>query len=97
MNEKNLTSIEEKLKEYEMNPDIRALIAKLKTIPGTYIDFIAGVVAYARKSLGGVEAVLNYMDMTDDLTTSDIIRFISVQPDFRDCCVEGGIKTRKGE
>lgn len=96
MNEEERTGFEEKLKEYERYPGIKELIAKLRCIPNSYIGFIAGIVAYTYRSPEGLSAVMDYLDTEEDLTTSDIIRFVSERPDFFDCCVGGKYENRKG-
>ena len=96
MNEKVRSGFEEKLKEYEQYPGMEELIAKLKRVPDSYIVFIAGVVVYTYRSPEGLSEVVDYLDTEGDLTTSDIIRFVSERPDFHDCCVGGKYENRKG-
>lgn len=87
--------VEERIKEYERYPGMKELIAKLRKVPGSYTGFVAGVIAYTSKSPKGLEAVMNYIDTVEELTTSDVVRFISEQTDFLDYCVDGGFEAGK--
>ena len=60
------------------------LFSKLIKIPNCYFGFVAGVIAYVKKKPEHIETVMNFLDTSDTLTTSDIIEFISDQPDFFD-------------
>ena len=75
-------AFEERLKEYESYPGMKELITRLKKVPGSYIGFVAGIVAYTSKSTEGMKAVTDYFDTAEEITTSDVIRFVSEQPDF---------------
>ena len=97
MNERTDSRFKERLKEYVRYPDMKELIARLREVPDSYVGFVSGVVAYTSRSPEGLKAVKNYMDTTENLTTSDILRIVSEQPDFPDCCVGGRFENRKGE
>lgn len=60
------------------------LIKKLNEIPNTYFGFVAGISAYARKTPERLKTVLEFIDNSDALTTSDVIEFVMRQPDFHD-------------
>ena len=62
--------------------DIELLVSKLDRVPGSYFGFVAGVVTYARKKPERLRTVLEFLASSDELSTSDIVRFISNQPDF---------------
>ena len=90
MDEKVVEAFEEMIKEYEKDPEMKELIARLREIPDSYIGFMAGVVIYTSRSADGMKAVTDYMDANENLTTSDIVKFISEQPDFHDYAVRTG-------
>lgn len=58
------------------------LTRRLNAIPDTYSDFVAAITSYASRTPERLQKVLNYLDTEGDLTTADVIRFISDQPDF---------------
>lgn len=60
------------------------LVKKLSAIPDAYDDFILGVISYAKKKPEHITALLDYMDNNEGLNSSDIVRFIAMQPDFND-------------
>ena len=60
------------------------LIKEISSLPNVYEDFIYGVLNYARRKPEHVELLLNYLHNNDNLTTSDVVYFISTQPDFHD-------------
>ncbi len=95
MNESIDLAFEERLKIYERDESMKDLIAGLKEIPGSYVGFVAAVVAYTSRSSEGQKFVKNYMDSVEQLTTSDILRFVSQRPDFYDCVVGGEIAKKK--
>ena len=90
MDEKVVETFEEMIKEYEKDPEMKDLITRLREVPDSYIGFMAGVVIYTSRSADGMKAVTDFMDANEDLTTSDIIKFISDQPDFHDYAVRTG-------
>lgn len=58
------------------------LVRRLNDIPNSYFAFVAGIVAYARKKPECLQKVLCYLNDTPNLTTSDVIKFVSIQSDF---------------
>jgi hypothetical protein len=60
------------------------LVEKLNSIPNSYFGFVAGITAYAKKKPERLKAVLDYINSTKDVTTSDVVRFVMMQPDFHD-------------
>lgn len=65
-------------KEYRMEE----LLSKLEQIPNSYRSFVMGVMAYARKKPERVDVLLDYINNNDELTCSDIVKYVSLQPDF---------------
>ena len=60
------------------------LIKEISSLPNVYEDFIYGVLNYARRKPEHVDLLLNYLYSNENLTTSDVVYFISTQPDFHD-------------
>lgn len=60
------------------------LMKKLNELPDTYFGFVAGVVAYVRKKPERLDKVMRYIENTDSITPSDIVKFIMLQPDFHE-------------
>lgn len=60
------------------------LLDRLKSMPGSYNGFVNGIMAYARKKPQRIDVVLEYMKTNDELTCSDVVKFVSDQPDFYD-------------
>ena len=56
----------------------------LTRVKDSYFDFVIGILAYAGKNKNRLETVTNYIKDNPDLTASDIIYFVSSQPDFYD-------------
>ena len=62
------------------------LYKKLNAFPDAYFGFVIGVITYAKQKPERVGKILEYLDSSENLSTSDIIKFISDQPDFHDFC-----------
>ncbi|MBP5262045.1 MAG: hypothetical protein J6Z43_07970 [Clostridiales bacterium] len=60
------------------------LIRKLNNVNGTFQDFVIGVVLYAREDPSHIGLISDYIDNNPEASTSDILMFISQQPDFFD-------------
>ena len=45
---------------------------------------VAGITAYAEKKPERLEKIMQYIDTTENLTTSDVVRFVMLQPDFHE-------------
>ncbi len=60
------------------------LIKKLNDIPNSYFGFVAGIVSYAKKKPERLQILLQYLDNSNDLTTSDVVEFVINQPDFHE-------------
>lgn len=58
------------------------LMEKICKISDVYDDFVFGVVNYTKKNPEHIKLLNNYIDSNPNVTTSDIIHFISIQPDF---------------
>lgn len=72
------------------------LVKRLYQIPDSYFGFIAGVIAYVRRKPERVERVMNFLDTTVSPSSSDVLRFISDQPDFHEFGLASGAKEEQG-
>ena len=61
--------------------ELKEMLIRVKD---SYFDFVIGILAYAGKNKNRLETVTKYIKDNPDLTTSDIIYFVSCQPDFYD-------------
>lgn len=60
------------------------LIRKLSAMPNSYFGFVAGIVSYAKKKPERMAAVMKFLEESKDLTTSDVVEFVMMQPDFHE-------------
>ena len=60
------------------------LIQILNHIPNSYYEFVDSVVSYAEIKEEHYDLLIKYLHENESATPSDIIRFISYQPDFFD-------------
>ena len=60
------------------------LINKLNNVPNSYFGFVAGIVNYAKRKPEHLKKVMDYIDSSKDLTPSDIVKFVMLQPDFHE-------------
>ena len=54
----------------------------LNQVEDTYYDFVVAVLQYAKKKQSRTEVVVEYIKKNPKANTSDILEFISDQPDF---------------
>ncbi len=57
---------------------------KLTMIPGAYNAFVHGITKHATKKPERYKTIMKYVDEHPEATPSDIIEFVSSQPDFFD-------------
>lgn len=60
------------------------LVNKLNAIPNSYFGFVAGIVTYAKRKPERLQKVLNFIENSRDLTPSDVVKFVMLQPDFHE-------------
>ena len=60
------------------------LIKRLNRIPGSYYGFVVGIETYAKKNPERLKRIMEFIDSNDNLTPSDIVKFVMDQPDFHD-------------
>lgn len=63
------------------------LVLKLNSLPNSYFGFVMGIIAYCKKSPKRVDKVLAFIDTTDGVTPSDVVKFVMDQPDFKEYAV----------
>ncbi len=61
---------------------IRKLQDRLESVPDAYPDFVTGIIHYARKRPERMNSVMEYLGEHPDALSSDVVRFVSDQPDF---------------
>ena len=54
----------------------------LNDVQGSYYDFVVAMLHYAKKKKSRLVVLTDFIKKIKDLTTSDIIEFVSSQPDF---------------
>ena len=60
------------------------LTIKLNSIKDSYYGFVVAVTTYVKNNPGRLRIVDEYIDNNPDAMSSDILGFISEQPDFYD-------------
>lgn len=73
--------------EEKENATMEELYNRLNAFPDAYFGFVMGVITYAKQKPERGEKILDYLNSSDNISTSDVIRFVSDQPDFHDFCV----------
>ena len=58
------------------------LTIMLNNISDSYFDFVVGIMAYAKKKPERIEIIRDFIIDNPTALTSDIIEFVSEQPDF---------------
>lgn len=58
------------------------LMQKICCIPDAYDDFVLGVINYAKKKPEHVKLLVDFIDRTSNISSSDVVEFIIKQPDF---------------
>ncbi len=64
---------------------METLYEKLKAIIDSYPAFVIGVMVYVKqKPDARLQTVLDFLDSSEDFTSSDVVKFIIEQPDFHE-------------
>jgi hypothetical protein len=58
------------------------LINRLNAIPNAYFEFIYSVVDYAESKTSHYTLIMDYLSASPSASISDVLKFISQQPDF---------------
>ena len=62
------------------------LYNRLVAFPDSYFAFVMVAIAYAKTKPERLKKIMDYLNSSDNLDTSDVIEFISDQPDFHEFC-----------
>ncbi|MCQ2515479.1 MAG: hypothetical protein MJ094_01285 [Saccharofermentans sp.] len=60
------------------------LIKRLYAVPDSYFEFVDSIIDYASSDASHYTLIMNYLNNNKESTSSDILYFISTQPDFFD-------------
>lgn len=60
------------------------LINKLNAIPNSYFGFVAGIVTYVKQKPSRLDNMLQFLNSSDVLTPSDVVKYVMDQPDFHE-------------
>ena len=60
------------------------LVKLLKLLPHSYNGFVNGIMGYAKKNPERMKTVIDFIENNEKLTCSDVVLFVSSQPDFRE-------------
>ena len=66
------------------------LVTKLNSISDSYFAFVTGIVTYVKQKPERLKTVLDYLNSSEVLSSSDVVKFVMQQPDFHEFGV--GIK-----
>lgn len=58
------------------------LVNKLNAIPNSYFGFVAGIITYVKHDSKRVEKVLKFINESEAIAPSDVVKFVIDQPDF---------------
>ena len=58
------------------------LTTLLNNIDDSYHDFVLGITQYAKKKPARLEIIIKFLKEHPDAKSSDVVYFISTQPDF---------------
>ena len=61
---------------------MKELTELLNNIDGSYSDFVNAIVHYTAKNDSRLERVLGFIKDNPNANSSDVVRFVSEQPDF---------------
>lgn len=60
------------------------LYNRLTAFPDTYFGFVMGVMIYVKQKPDRLKKVMEYLNSSNNLTSSDVVEFIASQPDFHE-------------
>lgn len=60
------------------------LIARLNLVPDAYFEFVDSMVDYAELKEEHISLLMDFLDNNPTATSSDVIKYVSFQPDFFD-------------
>lgn len=74
---------EEKLNQ-ERDDYMEELFSRLNAIPNSYFEFVDSVIDYAEEKETHLYLITEYLNTNPSATPSDVLKFITFQPDFFD-------------
>lgn len=60
------------------------LYERLNKIPDSYFAFVLGIVSYVKMKPSRLDVVLTFIRDNENAKSSDVVKFISEQPDFNE-------------
>lgn len=70
------------------------LYERLNKIPDSYFAFVLGIVSYVKMKPSRLDVVLTFLRDNENAKSSDVVKFISEQPDFNEFNL--GLKEKVG-
>lgn len=64
--------------------DLKHLYKDLTSISDSYTDFVYGILDYASYKESRIKMIASFIESHNNITTSDLIEFVALQPDFMD-------------
>ena len=58
------------------------LAGLLNMVEDSYFDFVSAILHYAEKKPARLEAVVEFLKSNPGISSADVIKFVSDQPDF---------------
>ena len=65
-----------------MNKELAEIEVLLKDISDSYYDFVTGIMVYAMKKPERQKTLLDYLKNHPTVLSSEVVQFVSSQPDF---------------
>lgn len=81
--------MDDKTKETWEDEALEEVLSKLRAIPDSYEGFVQGIYTYVRKKPERLERVMNYINNSKEVTSSDVVEYVMQQPDFHEDGVSG--------
>lgn len=60
------------------------LYNKLNAVPDSYFAFVMGIITYVKQKPERLPKVLDFINSSENLMSSDIVEFVVKQPDFHE-------------
>lgn len=58
------------------------LISRLNALPNSYFEFVDSVIDYVEEKEEHLNLIIGFLDSNPSATPSDVLRYITFQPDF---------------
>ena len=66
------------------NEKLQKLMVRLEEVSGSYPSFVLAALQYAERNTENTDKLHEFLDKNPTASTSDILYYVSVQPDFYD-------------